>query len=157
MAKLEIDDRAVTQVIHSLDMMGRGTTELADAMLGVAAEIVVKGWQDKITEKGHIRFGTLQKSIKASNPKDKDGGRVVEVRPTGTDGKKRKTPVRNAEKAFVINYKRPGDRWVQEAEQESETAAQSAMETVMARWLDDGAAPSTAGGWASGTVTGGIG
>lgn len=157
MAKLQFDDAAVTQVIHALDMMGQGTTEIADAMLEAGAAVVIKGWQDKIAEKGHIRFGAMQKSIKASKPADKDGGRVIEVRPTGMDAKDRKTPVRNAEKAFVINYNRPGDKWVQEAEQESETAAQSAMESVLSKWLADGNAPSSAGGWASGTVTGGIG
>lgn len=156
MAKVEFDDAAVTQVIHALDMMGRGTTEVADAMLAAGAEVVIQGWRDKIQDMGHVRFGTLRDSIKASKPQDKDGGRMIEVRPTGTDRKNRKTAVRNAEKAFVINYKRPGDHWVQEAEKGTEDDANKAMANVFASWLDGQGRSASSGGWASGGVTGGI-
>lgn len=157
MAKLEFDDAAVTQIIHALDMMGRGTTEVADAMLGAAADVVVKGWRDKIVANKHVRSGTMRDSIKASKPQDKDGARVVEVRPTGTDGKNRKTPVRNAEKAFIINYQRPGDKWVQAAEAEAEADAQAAMRSVFDQWINSGNTTTTAGGWSTGAVTGGVG
>lgn len=157
MAKMELDDLAVQRIIHALDMMGQSTTEMTDAMLEAGAAVVVKSWKNKIDETRHIRFGTMHKSVKATKPASKDGGRVIEVYPQGMDTKDRKTPVRNAEKAFIINYTRPGDKWVQEAEEEAEQEAPSAMEEVLMEWLEDGTVPSSAGGWASGGVTGGIG
>ncbi len=103
--------------------------DLTERMLDAGAEAAAEDWKEGISEAGHIDSGEMLKSV-APAPVTGKGRR--EVYPLGTDSK----GVRNAEKAYILNYgtsKRRGDRFVDKIQKNAETDCYKAM----ARVFDD--------------------
>lgn len=142
------DVTGMEQAIKSLEKLGDGAAPVADAMLHAAGSVMVEGWQYSAAKHRHIRTGAMYDSIKATKPKIISGVRTIYVYPQGTDKQDRNKPVRNAEKAFVLNYGRnnmDADHWAEEAEDVSEAPAQEAMENVFDGFLLSGNVPPAAG------------
>lgn len=74
--------------------------ELPEKMLDAGAEAAVQEWKDGIVRSKHVDKGDMLESVGVA-PETKTG-RKREIYPLGTDRK----GVRNAEKAFVLNYGR---------------------------------------------------
>lgn len=91
-----------------LDKLKNDIAKLADAvggeipekMLDAGAEAAVQEWKDGIVRSKHVDKGDMLASVGVA-PETKTG-RKREIYPLGTDRK----GVRNAEKAFVLNYGR---------------------------------------------------
>lgn len=78
--------------------------EAVPEMLKAGGEVLKRAFQTetkKFNKTGRAT-GVLTASIKVSAVKERDGGKFVEVAPTGKD----RHGVRNAEKGFVLNYGR---------------------------------------------------
>lgn len=108
----------------------------ADAMLMAGAEEVKKAWQRSAEEHGHRETGAMIASIGYSGkPKTANDVKSIDIYPQGKDsgGRHKRKPVRNAEKAFVLNYgtsKKPGSGFVDDADKYSEETAIPAMIAV---------------------------
>lgn len=150
MGKMQTE--GIDKLIHDMENAGDGSGELAEDMLDAGAEVVVQEWKDGIEEAGHVDTGAMRDSVKATGPKNKLE-RVIY--PTGTD----KKGVRNAEKAFVLNYGRSkgstrlakkdprrkntkgqrssflGDRFVDKIEEKAAASSQLAMQHVLDEYL----------------------
>lgn len=123
------------QLFGETERLERKATE----MLGAAGKVVVKAWQDAITDAGHAppgksgrATGEMLRSVRAGAVKRDGEAYVSSIYPHG----KNKRGIRNAEVAFVLHYgtsKRPGDHFVDDAEQRAEEAALMAMEEVWNR------------------------
>lgn len=92
--------------------------ELIQDMLDAGAEVTVDEWKKAITDAGHIETGSMHDSVAAKIPKKNPNAR--EVYPQGTD----KNGVRNAHKAYILNYgtskteKIAGDEFISKIYQE---------------------------------------
>ena len=78
--------------------------EAVPEMLKAGGEVMKRAFQEqtkKLNSTGRAT-GALTASIKVSAVKERDGGKFVEIAPTGQD----RHGVRNAEKGFVLNYGR---------------------------------------------------
>ena len=82
----------------------KATLEAVPEMLKAGGEIIKSAFQEETAKLNSTGRGTgdLTASIKVSAVKERDGGKFVEIAPTGTD----RHGVRNAEKGFVLNYGR---------------------------------------------------
>ena len=94
----------------------------------------------------HVRTGDMLEAIKPTPYREWFGGGATEVYPQGDDRK----GVRNATKAYVINYgrgKRPttkrgtrnrtGDKFITGNERKTEAAVQAAMQAESDRLMDE--------------------
>lgn len=115
------------EVIKDMARMGEHTGKVADDMLNAAASILVDSWKNSIQSHGHIDTGDMFRSVKPTKPVTKDNTRSLTVYPQGKDA----TGTRNAEKAFIANFGRPGHQrasgFANEAEENAEAPAQEAM------------------------------
>lgn len=139
------------QTIRSMARMGENVGPVADAMLHTAGKLVVEGWRYSLAKHGHVKTGALYDSIKASKPRTIGGVRAIIISPRGTDKKDRITPVRNAEKGFVLNYGRrnmAASHWAEEATKNSEEKALEAMENIWDEWYWGGPLPTAGDDWA---------
>ena len=109
----------------------------ADRMLMAGAEAVRMAWKRSAEEHGYMAPGNSRRGsgdLIASigyprQPKSTGDVRSIDIYPRGRDRK----GVRNAEKAFILHYgtsKRPGSRWVDDADRYSEETAIPAMARV---------------------------
>lgn len=73
--------------------------ELVQDMLDAGAEVAVDEWKKAITDAGHIETGSMHDSVAAKLPKNKNP-LAREIYPQGKD----KNGVRNAHKAYILNY-----------------------------------------------------
>ncbi len=93
--------------------------ETADEMLMAGAEIVKEEWRKSAQRHGHKDTGDLIESIGYPRaPKTAKDIRSIDIYPQGKDRK----GVRNAEKAFILNYgtsRKAGSRWVEDADAHS--------------------------------------
>ncbi len=80
----------------------KATLEAVPEMLKAGGEIIKSAFQEETAKLNSTGRGTgdLTASIKVSAVKERDGGKFVEIAPTGTD----RHGVRNAEKGVVLNY-----------------------------------------------------
>lgn len=132
-----------------LDLLRADLAKLADAvggdlpekMLDAGAEAAAQDWKDGITAHKHVDTGDMLNSVGVA-PETRTG-RKREIYPLGTDRK----GVRNAEKAFVINYGRSkgssrrkkgkgskmalkGDRFADKIQKNAEISTYKAMARV---------------------------
>lgn len=118
-----------------MDMLYQETERLerkATEMLGEAGQIVIKAWQDVITERGHVETGDMRDSVRASAVKKSGEAYSCSIYPHGRDRKRQS----NATKAFVLHYgtsRIKGDHFVDEAEARSSDEAMDAMEKAWER------------------------
>lgn len=103
-------------------------------MLEAGGEVMKGAFQaetSKLNSTGRST-GALTASIKVSAVKERNGGKYIEIAPTGKD----RHGVRNAEKGFVLNYGRsnmPARPWFTTANESAAGNAISAMRRVWER------------------------
>ena len=80
----------------------KATMEAVPEMLKAGGEVIKNAFQAETKKLNSTGRGTgdLTASIKVSAVKERNGGKYVDIAPTGTD----RHGVRNAEKGFVLNY-----------------------------------------------------
>jgi len=101
----------------------------ADEALKAGADVVVEAWKTAIDEFGLVDTGAMRDSVAAKGPKADGNARKVDIYPLGKDSH----GVRNAEKAFVLNYGRSNlkaTNFVNKAEADAEEKALAAMQAA---------------------------
>lgn len=98
----------------------KATMEAVPEMLKAGGEVIKNAFQAETKKLNSTGRGTgdLTASIKVSAVKERNGGKYVDIAPTGKD----RHGVRNAEKGFVLNYGRsnmPGATVVHGGERKS--------------------------------------
>ena len=133
MARMELE--GMDALVRQMQRMGQQCGPVAEEMVNAGVQVIQNEWKLSAATHGHIRTGAMINSTKPG-PIQGLGGKAVfrDVYPHGKDGK----GVRNAEKAFILQYGRsygrtnkPGDYWVEEAEKNAEPAV---METITEIW-----------------------
>ena len=109
----------------------KATMEAVPEMLKAGGEVIKSAFQEETAKLNSTGRGTgaLTASIKVSAVKEREGGKFVEIAPTGTD----RHGVRNAEKGFVLNYGRsnmPARPWFTAANARAADEATAEMRRV---------------------------
>lgn len=130
------DTSGIDDIIDDLIRMGEEGKEVGDEMLMAAAEEVKQAWEESAEKYDLRKTGDMINSINySSKPKDVGGVRTIDIYPQGKDRK----GVRNAEKAFVLNYGSssiPATHWVDEADETSAPKVQKAMEDIWDKFIN---------------------
>lgn len=109
----------------------KATMEAVPEMLKAGGEVIKNAFQAETKKLNSTGRGTgdLTASIKVSAVKERNGGKYVDIAPTGTD----RHGVRNAEKGFVLNYGRsnmPARPWFTTANEKAADEATAEMRRV---------------------------
>lgn len=135
------DTSGLDDTIREMRKLGEESGEAATAMLQAGAEEVKKAWRLAAEEHGLRDTGDMIESIGfAREPKDIGGIKEIDIYPQGKD----RHGVRNAEKAFILNYGRTGydpTYWVEDADRYSEDYAIPAMQAVWDEFVATGKVP----------------
>ena len=136
------------QLADELKHLGDNTEDIRTELLALGGEIVAKAWKDEAQERGHVQTGQMLRNIRADKAvRDQES---VAIYPRGwsrtTLGKggkeiRRKTPERNAAKAFILHYgrsKRRGDYWVDSAEERARRVLPDALDTKFLELTEGG-------------------
>lgn len=133
-------------IIRDMQAMGQDTGPVADAMLLTGAEQVAEAWRRSAEEHELRDTGDMIASIGyPRKPSGVGSAKSIDIYPQGVDRK----GVRNAEKAFILHYgtsKRPGTRWVDDADAYCEGTVVPAMEQIWNEFIETGRVPSSASG-----------
>lgn len=139
MAKFESPGMA--DLIKEMERMGQESGAVAEAMVNAAVAVIRDEWQASAEAHDLKKTKALIDSIGFPAPIQKVGGILMrDVYPQGVDGK----GVRNAEKAFVLNYGRHNMEptyWVDEAEAAAGPKVQARLEQIWGEFLDTGKVP----------------
>ena len=132
------DTSGIDDIINEITRLGDAGKEVGDEMLMAGAEEVKRAWKDS-AEKHELRdTGDMINSIGfPKQPKNVKGIRTIDIYPQGKDRK----GVRNAEKAFVLEYGTssiPATHWVTEADENAGPMVQDAMEKIWDGFLRKG-------------------
>ena len=105
--------------------------EAVPEMLKTGGEVIKNAFQAETKKLNNTGRGTgdLTASIKVSAVKERNGGKYVDIAPTGKD----RHGVRNAEKGFVLNYGRsnmPARPWFTAANEKAADEATAEMRRV---------------------------
>ena len=126
----------IDEIINQMIKMGQQTGEVADEMLKAGALEMKRSWVRTIDKFDFIDSKEMRKHVGyPRKPKTINDVRTIDVYPQGID-KKRKTPIRNAAKAFYLHYGRENmdeTHFVDIAEREAKPKSDAAME---ARWKE---------------------
>lgn len=134
MATVEYD---VDSAIKRLGKLGRPMIrQIVEAGAGAAEKLMA----ESVRTRNHIRTGDMLESIGTNEYLEILGGGRVDVYPQGND----REGVRNATKAYVINYGRGGtrkrgkmgDRFITGNEKRTEEAVHQAMQAEHDRLVD---------------------
>lgn len=133
-----IDFSGLDQIYDELTKLGENAGEAKEAILDAGAAEVANVWIEVAEEREHHESHEM---IDAIAPK-KVGKDAREIYPQGTDSR----GVRNAAKAFYLNYGTPsgrikGDGWVFEAERRSEERVVAVMQAVWDQYISTGTIP----------------
>ena len=124
------DMSGLNSVIDEMRRLGEDTGPTAERMIMAGAEEVKKAWRRSAEEHNHRDTGDMIDSIGYPLHPAKIGDALgIDIYPQGVDHK----GVRNAEKAFILHYgtsKRPGSRWVDDADRYSEETAVPEMKRI---------------------------
>ena len=128
----EFNTVGMEDVIQACERREQATVQAVPEMLKAGGEVIKSAFQEETAKLNSTGRGTgaLTASIKVSAVKERDGGKFVEIAPTGTD----RHGVRNAEKGFVLNYGRsnmPARPWFTAA---NAKAADKATEEMRRVW-----------------------
>lgn len=126
--------RGLDELGRKLDRMGQKADAVKEAMLNEGADVCVRVWKQTAEAKGHRDTGDMINSIRAK--KSGKDGRVIY--PMGKDRK----GVRNADKAFILNYGTSGGRikadgWCDQADEQCEMEAVPVMRAVFNRMMEE--------------------
>ena len=128
-------------LIRDMQKMGQDSGKVAESMVDAAAEVIRGEW--KASAEGHdlIDTGAMINSIGTPGPVKRIGGIFSQtISPQGKDSK----GVRNAEKAFILNYgtsRIPATYWVDEAETAAGPKVQKRLEDIWDEFLKTGKVP----------------
>ena len=131
------DTSGLDEIINQMQRMGQDEGPVADEMVNAAVEVIKEEWKKSAEKHGHVDTGAMIESI-GIGPGPVRAGNIVyrDVYPQGTDGK----GVRNATKAFILNYgrsKMPGSYWVDDADEQSAAPVQEVCEAIWNRFLSE--------------------
>ncbi len=106
------------------EQLGKNLPVVEERIFDTTSAISEKCWKEVINRRGHVDSGCMRDAVKSDKTtKLRSGGRKFrDTYPRGKDygskKHKRKTPIRNAEKAFYIHYgkKGVGDHFVDEVD-----------------------------------------
>lgn len=119
-----------------LSKMGRPVIR---RIVEAGAKADVEEWRKSIRQAGHVRTGDMLESVEPSNYVEILGGGLQDAFPVDYDRK----GVRNATKAYVINYGRGkrtakmGDKFITGRQQQFEEAVDRAMQAESDRIIDE--------------------
>ena len=140
------DMSGLDPIVDEMRRLGEETGAAAEAMIQAGAEAVKLAWQRAAEEKGLRDTGDMINSLGSPRkPKYIGDALAQDIYPQGRDHK----GVRNAEKAFILHYgtsKRPGTRWVDDADAYCEGTVVPAMEEIWNDFISPGRTPSSASG-----------
>ena len=121
------DTSGFDDIVKQIVDLGEAADDAADKMLLAGATVVKEAWQEAAEHYGHKDTGDMINSIGfPKKTKKADGVRSIEIYPQGKDRK----GVRNAEKAFVLNFGTSsikGTRFVDRAETKSAEEVERVM------------------------------
>lgn len=129
MARFNTD--GLDDLLADMKRMGELTGETADKMLMAGAEEVKTAWKASAERHKHRLSGDMIESIGyPRSPSSAGDIKSIDIYPQGKDRK----GVRNAEKAFILNYratkKHPPSHWIDEADIDAGPKVQGAMEAI---------------------------
>lgn len=124
-------------VIDEMRRLEEDTGPTAERMIMAGAEEVKKAWRRSAEEHNHRDTGDMIESIGYPRKPESIGGALsIDIYPQGTDHK----GVRNAQKAFILHYgtsKRPGSRWVDDADRYSKDTAVPEMKRIWDEYIQN--------------------
>ena len=134
MARFEME--GFDELLADMKRQGELVGEVADRMLMAGAEAVKKEWKASAQRHGHRDTGDMIESIGfKGKPKTAGDIRIIEIYPQGKDRK----GVRNAEKAFVLNYGKKNkapSHWVDDADRASGEPVMQVMTEIWEKHLE---------------------
>lgn len=111
------------------------TGPVAEEMVNAAVEEIAAAWKTNAEAHGLRDTGAMIESIGYPDPVQNIGGALArDVYPVGKDSK----GVRNAEKAFILNYGSstiPATHWIDDADEASGPVVQERLEAIWERHL----------------------
>lgn len=135
------DTSGLDEVLRQMERMNQQTGEAATAMLQAGAEQVKEAWRTAARMHKHRDTGDMIESIGfAREPKQAGGVKYIDIYPQGKDSHGE----RNAKVAFVLHYgtsKRPGSRWIDDADRISGETAVPAMVDIWRKYVETGQVP----------------
>lgn len=143
MARMIFDDSALASLMLKLTKADMYNEDDIQEFLYAGAEIFVKEAKAAAERAGHHRTGLMIDKIDYYRKIDKrDNGFSVSISVMGKD--RRSTPVRNAEKAFVLNYGRgkeygfiPGSHFWNQAALSAEPKMLTVFEDIFTECLKE--------------------
>ena len=134
-----MDTSGLDDLIRQMNRMGQITGPAAREMVEAGSKVIEDAWKASAGSHGHVRTGAMVNSTRSDATRGLGGTAVFrDIYPHGKDGK----GVRNAEKAFILQYGRsygrtqkPGDYWVEEAEKDSEAAVVAVCQEIWDKYL----------------------
>lgn len=134
MARFEME--GFDELLADMKRLGELSGDVADEMLMAGAEQVKKAWKDSALRHGHKDTGDMIDSIGyKGKPKNAGDVKAIDIYPQGKDRK----GVRNAEKAFILEYgtkNKPGSQWVTDADSHSGPLVMEAMTAIWDKHLE---------------------
>lgn len=134
MARFEMD--GFDDLLADMKRLGELSGDVADEMLMAGAEEVKQAWVKSAERNQHRDTGDMIASIGyGRTPKEISGARTIDIYPQGKDRK----GVRNAEKAFILNYgtkKRPASHWIDDADKASGEPVMTVMTEIWEKHLE---------------------
>lgn len=151
-----LDSSGLDQLLQDMEKMGQSSGEVAEAMVTAGAMEIRDAWKESAEAHGHIDTGAMIDSVAFAGPVVNMGSLLY--RDVTAKGKDRHG-VRNAEKAFILNYgssRIKPSYWVDEAEAKAEPRIQERLEGMWGEFLETGrvpAVPDSSGSHGKGTRT----
>ena len=135
------DTPGLSDLIKEMERMGQDGGEVAEAMVNAAVVVIRDEWRASAENHGLVDTGAMIESIGFPAPVQKAGGILYrDVYPQGKDGK----GVRNAEKAFILNYgkhNKEATYWVDEADAAAGPKVERRLEEIWGEFLETGKVP----------------
>lgn len=134
MASFKTSGDLIDDIAKELEQLGEDVSgQLGQDMLDEGAEIIEFNWIKSIKNHNHIDTGDMVNSVGVA--KGTKAKKFRDIYPQGKDSK----GVRNAEKAFIAHYGKSGqlgDRFVDEAEANSDAECAVAMQSKLDEYIE---------------------
>lgn len=129
------DTSGLEEIISQMQRLGVEESAVAEEMVNASVEEIRKAWKESAERHGHVDTGAMIESIGLGPGPIRAGDLMYrDVYPQGKDAK----GVRNAEKAFILNYGKhnmPASYWVDEADERSAEPVQKTCQAIWDRFL----------------------
>lgn len=134
MASFKTSGDLIDDIAKELEQLGEDVSgQLGQEMLDEGANIIEFNWVKSIKNHNHIDTGDMVNSVGVA--KGTKAKKFRDIYPQGKDSK----GVRNAEKAFIAHYGKSGqlgDRFVDEAEANSDAECAVAMQRKLDEYIE---------------------